>query len=243
MTKMTTTPQLLALAITFSAGFGVAKWTNIQTSEPTVALSCPSSTAPSEKPQCETEIANAVAQFKSRSMPVSPSTVLPSSTHQETKQPSLVLEDESQDIHMGEGAFKHASAEDVENHFKMKEQMSAHIQKIQEAGSLESFNTQLEQEFEAEEVDYEWAAEQETKLSELVYSSNDLEQYAIDSIECKSSRCKINLPATDTTQANEISERFIQTIASDGELAKNIRVIVSPDGKGGVNFFVNQPES
>ncbi|GEM_PF-4088051 len=73
--------------------------------------------------------------------------------------------------------------------------------------------------FEVEAVDSAWAISREQELYAFFESDKRLDQYAIESTECKATQCRLSLNAYDVSQANEIIENFSVVMAdSDGYL-------------------------
>lgn len=161
---------------------------------------------------------------------------------QETLQPQLQSLEKTTlpDSQPNEPTFTLA---EIESQQRAQAEIDAHIARISQTKNLASLNSELEKEFDNEAIDYDWAAEHEETLTEVFYTEESLAQYAVNNIECKTTKCKINFPASDIAQANEISEKFTQALMNSDAGKDGFGVIISPDSTGGVNMFINRSGS
>jgi hypothetical protein len=97
----------------------------------------------------------------------------------------------------------------------------------------------MEKKFAAEAVDIEWSYDYAEKIQQLFRSSDDLSRIYPETIQCKTSRCKINIPASSTEQANRISEVFMRAITNtDSAINSSVLVTAHDDVHGTISLYV-----
>ncbi|MFT7561022.1 MAG: hypothetical protein ACI93R_002947 [Flavobacteriales bacterium] len=74
----------------------------------------------------------------------------------------------------------------------------------------------LHDKFDTEEIDYDWATEYENQIYDLLATDNNLSQFGVDELVCKSSICRISLNSTGKYSNLEFSTRLIVAAMSSG---------------------------
>ncbi|WP_049629390.1 hypothetical protein [Cellvibrio sp. pealriver] len=85
---------------------------------------------------------------------------------------------------------------------------------------------QIEDKFEVEPVDLEWAPRRENELSNLFIENDKLAEIAVKNMECRSDQCKIVLAATHLEDANKHFESLFQALGDSGGY---VSLVASPD--------------
>lgn len=89
-------------------------------------------------------------------------------------------------------------------------QVLAQMEAAKKEGKSFDFVAQTQQNFEQEEVDYEWAAQSEQKLTNLFATASELSGATLIATECKASVCKLTvkpnqqMPLTIGMQLNKL---------------------------------------
>lgn len=229
--KTTTIKYGLCISAAFLLGFGVAR---ITTPTPlTPLLDEDKHITANQQTECADIDLSSIVQ------PPKSAQFTDSLAPQETLQPQLQSLEKTTlpDSQPNEPTFTLA---EIESQQRAQAEIDAHIARISQTKNLASINSELEKEFDNEAIDYDWAAEHEDTLTEVFYTEESLAQYAVNNIECKTTKCKINFPASDIAQANEISEKFTQALMNSDAGKDGFGVIISPDSTGGVNMFINR---
>lgn len=229
--KTTTIKYGLCISAAFLLGFGVARITTPKATMSFVAKG--NQLDDNRQSDCAGIVSSSIAQ------PPKSAQFTSSLAPQETLQPQLQSLEKTTlpDSQPNEPTFTLA---EIESQQRAQAEIDAHIARISQTKNLASLNSELEKEFDNEAIDYDWAAEHEETLTEVFYTEESLAQYAVNNIECKTTKCKINFPASDIAQANEISEKFTQALMNSDAGKDGFGVIISPDSTGGVNMFINR---
>lgn len=85
---------------------------------------------------------------------------------------------------------------------------------------------QIEDKFEVEPVDLDWAPMREHELSNLFIENDKLAEIAVKNMECRSDQCKIVLAATHLEDANKHFESLFQALGDSGGY---VSLVASPD--------------
>lgn len=102
-----------------------------------------------------------------------------------------------------------------------------------------SMEKDLENKFNAEAVDYEWAADYQEKISTLFANTNTLQEITPELIECKTHKCQIKIRITDNTQANHFTNAFSTAIDANTLNIQKTDVIAAPDfSQGFLNLYI-----
>lgn len=108
---------------------------------------------------------------------------------------------------------------------------------------LETRNTSLEKDmeekFQTESVDYEWASAYQEKLSSLFSSTSTLTEAEPDLIECKTNRCQIKIRVTDSAHANALTTAFSSALDTNTLEIQKTAVIAAPNfSQGLLNLYI-----
>lgn len=95
-------------------------------------------------------------------------------------------------------------------------------------------NAEMESRFEAEDIDFGWANDEENKLYSLFDNNRLLAGLALKDALCRSTQCQIKIAISDIEQANDVVQQLSEAInsASDGE--QPVMIIATPDQAYGV---------
>jgi hypothetical protein len=113
---------------------------------------------------------------------------------------------------------------------KNSEAFSRYLQNVSSTGYVND----LAGKFDAEAVDSQWAPDYEARLNTLLESDSVSNNFAPQSVICKSRRCQIKVAITSIEQANQVMETF-STAINNNQLAIDKSMVVSaPDMEEGV---------
>jgi len=124
----------------------------------------------------------------------------------------------------------------VENHL-IEVQQSA----ITEVDAIQlSKNTQVIP-FEYQEIDYQWAAVMENAVNDAFQTSELLEKFTLENVECRSSTCEVRMPKE---QEDTFHQSVLVLFALDEIGVKHSSLKVSSDAEEGtVIFYFSKHES
>ena len=99
----------------------------------------------------------------------------------------------------------------------------------------------VEQRFQNEQVNYQWASSTENNILELFENESDLNTLTPLNVTCKSVNCQIILPVTDQSEVNSLSDSFLK-IATVSELGmENPSVsFIADESAGRLVFYVSE---
>lgn len=100
-------------------------------------------------------------------------------------------------------AAEQPSLDDQYRTLKRADQFASYVEALSTKGI--SLEKDMEDKFQAEAIDYNWAPDYQETLSELFTQDNSLRETLPETIECKTHRCQIKIPITDNDQANQIT--------------------------------------
>ena len=108
----------------------------------------------------------------------------------------------------------------------------------------ETFNVNQDIEivpFEDQQVDYEWATTVETAVSDVFQTSELLEKFTLENVECRSSVCEVRMPKG---QEDTFHQSVLVLFALEEIGIKHHSLKLSPDAEDGtVVFFFSKDET
>lgn len=106
--------------------------------------------------------------------------------------------------------------------------------KLTEPGKAEALVASSRKEFEQEAIDTRWANQYQNQLSNFFRTDDQLNDVVPQSIECRSSRCRISIAVGSQQQFNQVASKLINTITSGKHSDITAKALVSPDMEEGV---------
>ncbi len=92
----------------------------------------------------------------------------------------------------------------------------------------------LAEKFTAEPVDDTWAPTYQQKISRIFTDVDSLQKMSPSAIECRTNKCRITIPATDSDEANQMTAAFANAIYNNQFDIAQSDVIATPDFSKGV---------
>jgi hypothetical protein len=132
----------------------------------------------------------------------------------------------------GTETSKHENVEISYAEFAKQQQEIEQIRKFSESHDPASYNQILQNKYDAEEIDYSWAANREAELLNLFGTEKGLDYAVPTSLSCKSSNCQVKVPVSGQQQASLIYRAFLEAVIKNS--GDSERPIISyfpePDG-------------
>ena len=144
----------------------------------------------------------------------------------------------SQQLTADKTSLSQQKNQNIDELVKAREQQQQHIDSFRKFAAAEHKQPLIEEanhRYEAEVVDYQWAAAQEDKLLSVFTESPSLSSYAPTQMSCRSSTCKFIIPSQDDTTADEAYQAVRQTLADQ---VNSITYFRNPD-KGEVVMYIS----
>lgn len=113
------------------------------------------------------------------------------------------------------------------------------IIKNQEAKPWFDLGAEMRGQFNAEEVDYEWALAEEGRLRSVFTQEQELADIAVKSTTCRSTQCQIVVGVIDQAHTNEVA--MVITRVLSGEKVSHI-IVDSQAQQGESTFYISSNE-
>lgn len=103
----------------------------------------------------------------------------------------------------------------------------------------------MQQGFDQEVRDSDWAETEETKVSDLFFESEYLEGLALHNIECRKTQCRLSIAVNSLDQANNtvdnllnsfVSQQDFRQIVAAPNLEENVTTLFVSRDSGGLSF-------
>jgi len=105
-----------------------------------------------------------------------------------------------------------------------------------------NYNEALQQQYESEEINYDWALQKEDQIYQILNSSEALSYIAPLDVSCRSQNCQVVLPRNDQAQAKELFDSFLNATkasAVDGSPALTASYFSDLDS-GELTFYISE---
>jgi hypothetical protein len=96
--------------------------------------------------------------------------------------------------------------------------------------------------YEAEAVDYQWAAVQEGKLLSVFADSESLASYVPSHMSCRSATCKITIPSQDDASADAAYHAVWQSLIKQNPVSNDTITYFRNQEKGEVVMYISTQE-
>jgi hypothetical protein len=93
--------------------------------------------------------------------------------------------------------------------------------------------------YEAEAIDYQWAAVQEDKLFSAFADSASLAAYVPSHMSCRSATCKITIPSQDDVSAEEAYRMVWQSLINQNSISNDTITYFRNPEKGEVVMYIS----
>jgi hypothetical protein len=120
---------------------------------------------------------------------------------------------------------------DIEALVKARDAQQQQINILRQFASEKNSQSLIEESnlrYEAELVDYQWAATEENKLLSIFADTTALDSYIPTHMSCRSVTCKITIPSQDDASADKAYRALWQVLASN-----------NPDSNYSITYFPN----
>jgi len=107
------------------------------------------------------------------------------------------------------------------------------LEKLAQPGKAEAIAGLARREFEQETIDNSWSSQYQNQLSYFFRSDDQLHDVVPQSIECRSSRCRISIAVASQQHFNQVSNLLIKRITSGDHNGITPKVLVSPEMEQG----------
>lgn len=124
---------------------------------------------------------------------------------------------------------KPPSIEEMREIYKLEQKIAS--------GELEDIYKQLEDRYQAETVDSEWATDYSNNLQKLFAEDVTLSNYALQNIDCKQTQCKMTVYITDINQANSLVDSLDAALQDNEYDLAPLSAFNNPDIEKGVTHL------
>lgn len=93
--------------------------------------------------------------------------------------------------------------------------------------------------FNRESIDYSWASGHETKLAAMFTESETLSEFVPEDISCKTTRCRVTVPAHNHEKSNQIMQHITHAMEKNTLGLEQTTVLTIPNPSTGfVDFYI-----
>ena len=134
---------------------------------------------------------------------------------------------------------------DVNALLKEREAQQQHINSFREFVAADHKKPVIEEanlRFEAEAIDYQWAAVQEDKLLSAFADTASLSTYVPSHMSCRSATCKIVIPAQDDVSSEDAYRSVWQSLIHQNSTSNNTITYFRNAEKGEVVMYISTRE-
>ncbi len=118
---------------------------------------------------------------------------------------------------------------------KRADQFASYVETLSVKGI--SLEKDMEDKFQAEAIDYDWAPDYQETLGELFTQDSSLREAMPETIECKTYRCQIKIRITDSDHANQITAAVSSALQTSA--LEKTDVIAAPNfSQGYLNLYI-----
>lgn len=132
-------------------------------------------------------------------------------------------------------------SEELRDSIKKQESHINRLRSFSDGVAKDELSDNVSSQYQAERVDFEWAAQEESRLSSLFDNSGALSDYYPESISCRSSNCEIVVPLQSMDDESEVYQLVHEElIADDEEYSQSTITSISNNQRGTVSLYLSK---